>query len=143
MVEQVLDMQGIEKGEYFIKSSFDDQLQEMKSRMDSLEEKMNVQLRKASDDLNLDRGSSIKLDYVSHIGFHFRVSLRDEAALRKSNKYRILHTIKGSARFTNDKLGDLNEKFTETKEAYEKQQESIVSEVIRVAGKINITVVNN
>lgn len=133
MVEQILDTDGVDRGEYLIKASFDDQLQEMKDEMDRLERKIDRQLSAAADDLNLEAKTSIKLDYVSHIGHHFRIALRDDSLLRKNKNYRILDAIKGGVRFTTDKLSSLNDDFVQTRENYEEQQKSIVEEVIRVA----------
>lgn len=133
MVEQILDTDGIEKGEFFVKASFDEQLQEMKESMDALERKMQKQLTSAADTLNLEAGSSIKLEYVSHHGYHFRIALKDDAILRKNNKFRTLDAIKGGVRFTSDKLSDLNDDFLRARENYEEQQQSIVDEVVRVA----------
>uniref|UniRef100_A0A1B0CAD0 Putative mismatch repair atpase msh6 muts family n=1 Tax=Lutzomyia longipalpis TaxID=7200 RepID=A0A1B0CAD0_LUTLO len=132
MVEKILDLEGIDKGEFFIKSSFDEELQTMKEKMDEIEEKFRKELRKAANDLNLDEGSAIKLDVVSHIGYHLRVSLKEDSLLRKNPKYRTIDAIKGGVRFTTDKLTDLNAEFTEIRENYEEQQKSIVDEVVRV-----------
>lgn len=143
MVEQIIDIDAIEKGEFLVRSSFDDQLGELKSTMDSYESKMKRLLSEASNDLDLD---SVKLEYVSHLGYHFRITLRDESALRKKTyKYRILDTVKGGARFTNNALEGLNQKFSEARDEYEEQQQSIVDEVIKVAvGYLNsFTRLNN
>lgn len=133
MVEQILDTEGINKGEFLVAASFDDQLQDMRDSMDGFEEKINKQLSKVAKDLNLESRTTIKLDYVSHIGHHFRISLKDDGVLRKNSKYRILDAIKGGVRFTTDTLSDLNEDFLRAKENYEEQQKTIVDEVIRVA----------
>lgn len=130
MVEQIIDGEGIERGEFLIKASFDEGLQDTKSKMDNFENKINKQLSKVCDNLNLD---SVKLEYVSHLGHHFRIPLKDDACLRKNNKYRILDVVKGGVRFTTETLSDLNEEFLRAKEEYEEQQKSIVDEVIRVA----------
>lgn len=130
MVEQIIDVDAIEKGEYLIKASFDDSLKEMKSGMDTAELAMRKELSKTANDLELD---SVKLDYVSQHGHHFRIALRDDECLRRNNKYRILDAIKGGVRFTSDKLSALNDDFMRFKEEYEEQQKSIVDEVIRVA----------
>lgn len=130
MVEQIIDVAAIERGEFLIKASFDDRLQEMKGGMDSIEPEMRKQLSKAANDLSLD---SVKLEYVAHIGYHFRIALRDDGCLRKNNKYHVLDAIKGGVRFTSDKLSQLNDEFLKSKEEYEEQQQSIVEEVIRVA----------
>lgn len=130
MVEQIIDTDELDKGEYMIKASFDDGLKEMKSSMDLAEANMRKLVTKAANDLNLD---TVKLDYVSHHGYHFRISLRDDACLRKNNKYHILDAIKGGVRFTSDKLTALNDDFIRSRDEYEDQQKTIVDEVIRVA----------
>lgn len=136
MVEQVIDADSLDKGEYLIKPSFDDQLNEVKTSMDKLEERMNKQLRIEANNLNLERGSSIKLDYVSKLGYHFRIALKDDAILRKNTKtYKTLDAIKGGVRFTTDELSDLNDEFNEAKARYEHQQQSIVEEIVRIAGE--------
>lgn len=89
MVEQILDLTAIERGEYLVKPTFDDQLKEFKQEMDEVESKMKRLLTKVADDLGLDAGSSIKLDFVGHHGFHFRISLKDETLIRKSTKFRV------------------------------------------------------
>lgn len=130
MIEQTIDVDGIEKGEFLIKASFDDRLQELKDNMDIIEDRINKQLSKASNDLGLD---SIKLEYVSHLGHHLRIPLKDDACLRKNNKYTILDAVKGGVRFTTDSLSRFNEDFLHAKDEYEEQQKSIVDEVIRIA----------
>lgn len=55
-----------------MKPSFDDQLKEMRDNMDSIEVDLKKQLNKAARDLNLDAGKTIKLDYNSIHGHHFR-----------------------------------------------------------------------
>lgn len=132
MVEQVIDKDGIERGEFFVKASFDDELGDLHDNMDAIKEKIQSQLRKATSDLGLD---SIKLDYVSHLGYHFRIPLKDESVIRKNNKYKVLDAIKGGARFSTDRLGDLNDDFRQAKVAYEEQQKSIVDEIVRVASE--------
>ncbi|XP_049536744.1 DNA mismatch repair protein spellchecker 1 [Anopheles darlingi] len=133
MVEQIIDLEAIERGEYLVKASFDRELEEKKMQMDDLESKMKRQLSAVASDIGLEAGSSIKLEFVSHLGFHFRITLKDETAIRKNSHYRVLDTVKGGVRFTNSQLTDLSELFCELKKEYEDQQQTIVSEVIRVA----------
>ncbi|XP_050084403.1 DNA mismatch repair protein spellchecker 1 [Anopheles aquasalis] len=133
MVEQIIDLEAIERGEYLVKATFDKRLEEKKLEMDNLESKMKRQLSAVASDIGLEAGSSIKLEFVSHLGFHFRITLKDETAIRKNSRYRVLDTVKGGVRFTNSQLTDTNSQFCELKKEYEDQQQIIVSEVIRVA----------
>lgn len=130
MVEQIIDVDAIEKGEFLVRPSFDDKLQELKDTMDQFESKMDKIHSKAIDELGLD---AVKLEYVSHLGYHFRVTLSNESCLRGNKKYKTIDTLKGGVRFTNDQLEDLNNDFLRAKDDYEETQQSIVEEVIRVA----------
>lgn len=135
MVEQIMDIDSIEKGEYLINPSFDDQLKEMKETMNELEEKMTGLIKKVSNDLNLEK-NSIKLEYVSHLGYHFRITLKDETSLRKNNKYKIFDAVKGGVRFASERLIELNQEFIDAKHSYEEHQKSIVEEVVKIAGNL-------
>lgn len=130
MVEQIIDKPSLEKGEYFVDPTFDDELGDLKKTMDELEDSMGRQLRKASSDLGLD---SIKLDYSSLLGHHLRIPLRDEAVIRKNKNYQSLDAIKSGARFTTTRLSEINEDFKQAKVSYEEQQQTIVAEIVRVA----------
>uniref|UniRef100_A0AAG5DF98 DNA mismatch repair proteins mutS family domain-containing protein n=1 Tax=Anopheles atroparvus TaxID=41427 RepID=A0AAG5DF98_ANOAO len=133
MVEQIIDLEAVERGEYMVKATFDSQLEERKEEMDAVESKMKRRLASVASDIGLEAGSSIKLEYVSHHGFHFRIMIKDEPLIRKNNSYRILDAVNRGVRFTTHSLSELSEKFSELKEAYEEQQQTIVAEVVRVA----------
>uniref|UniRef100_A0A182JMG9 DNA mismatch repair proteins mutS family domain-containing protein n=1 Tax=Anopheles atroparvus TaxID=41427 RepID=A0A182JMG9_ANOAO len=133
MVEQIIDLEAVERGEYMVKATFDSQLEERKEEMDAVESKMKRRLASVASDIGLEAGSSIKLEYVSHHGFHFRIMIKDEPLIRKNNSYRILDAVNRGVRFTTQSLSELSEKFSELKEAYEEQQQTIVAEVVRVA----------
>lgn len=129
MVESIIDNDSIENGEFLVRASFDPELEKLKDVMDKFESKMQKERKRATDDLNCDA----KLEYVSHLGYHFRITLKEEPCLRGKKKYSIFDALKGGVRFTSDILKDLNEEYAEAKEQYEQQQESIVQEIIRVA----------
>lgn len=98
-------------------------------KMDEFETKMDKQLSKVKADIS----DSVKLEYVSHLGYHFRITLKEEHSLRNNKNYRTLDTVKGGVRFTNDRLNDLNDDFKQAKGEYEEKQQSIVEEVIKIA----------
>lgn len=136
MVHQILDMDGVDEGRFSIKAEFDAGLKGMKDKMDTIENKMRRLLSKAMDDLDLP--DQIKLDYVSHIGYHFRITLANEKSLRKQSQYKIIDVVKGGVRFNTTRLSELNSEYCELKEQYEEQQKTIVSEVTRIAAGYKI-----
>ncbi|XP_022223308.2 DNA mismatch repair protein spellchecker 1 [Drosophila obscura] len=132
MVEQVVDFEAIERGEYLVKSSFDSRLMELQQTMNVLYEKMQRLQSKCNDDLDLD-GKQVKLENVAKLGYHFRITLKDDSVLRKNKNYRIVDVIKGGVRFTSDKLEGYADEFASCHNRYEEQQLSIVEEIIQVA----------
>ncbi|XP_030378531.1 DNA mismatch repair protein spellchecker 1 [Scaptodrosophila lebanonensis] len=133
MVEQVVDFDAIETGEYLVKASFDDQLKELKANMSDLYEKMERLQSKCQKELNFDSKQQVKLENVAKLGYHFRITLKDDSVLRKNKNYRIVDVIKGGVRFTSDKLQGYADDFVKYRQQYEEQQQSIVAEIIQVA----------
>lgn len=72
MIEETIDFNLIERGEFLIQSGFDDDLQEMRNQMNEYESKIKSNFTKTSEAL----GISVKLDSNSHYGFFFKVSLK-------------------------------------------------------------------
>lgn len=136
MIEQMLDLDLVDRGEFLIKATFDDDLQELSSKKQEVEEKMQKVLKRAVDELGLDQ-KKMKLECNDQHGYFFRVTLAEEHALRQNKKFKIIDAVKGGVRFTNDKLEGLNESYSGIKQNYEQQQRSLVQEILEVAGKCN------
>ena len=133
LVDEVLDLEAVENGEYHIKSSFDETLNEVKQKMIAIEAKMKKKARKCAGILNLEEGSTFKLDYVSHIGHHFRTTRKEDQKLRQHKMFQTIDTARGGIRFTNETLKDLNADYATLKEDYEEKQKDIVQEIVKVA----------
>lgn len=133
MVEQTLDFDLVERGEYLVKSSFSEELSNLRSQTHKLEEKMQKLLLKVADDLGLDEGKGVKLECNDTYGFYFRITLKAETTLRKRKEYKILDTIKNGVKFTNGKLSDLNEEYQSINREYRDQQKVVEAEIFEVA----------
>lgn len=72
MIEETIDFNLVERGEFLIKSGFDEELQKMRNEMDDYETKMRSNLTKTSGAL----GIPVKLDSNTQYGFFFKVSLK-------------------------------------------------------------------
>ncbi|XP_071051016.1 DNA mismatch repair protein Msh2 isoform X2 [Onthophagus taurus] len=133
MIEQTLDFNLIDRGEFFIKPSYDEDLTELNEKKLEVEEKIQKVFKKASNDLGLDMDKVLKLECNDQHGYYFRITLKEESALRNNKSYRIIDAIKGGVRFTNDRLSDLNETYQNNNQLYEKQQKHVVDEILTVA----------
>lgn len=134
MVEQTLDLDLVDRGEFLIKATYDEELQELFASKQEIEEKMQRLLRSAADELGLE-AKKVKLECTDQRGYFFRVTLAEEHVLRQNKKFKVIDAVKGGARFTSDKLESLNEAYANVKQSYEQQQRSIVQEILEVAGK--------
>ncbi|XP_073259189.1 DNA mismatch repair protein Msh2-like [Porites lutea] len=134
LVETTVDLEQVENHEYLIKASFDEGLQECREKMDEILEEIPVELNKAARDLGLEAGKSIKLESNNQFGYFFRITKKEEKALRNSKRFTTIDTRKDGIRFNNSALRQLNEQFQGYKETYNDVQSKLANEVIKVAG---------
>lgn len=142
MVDEVLDLKSVERGEYLIKSSFNEKLTDLKEEMDSIESRMKKELRKCSQLAHLEVDSTIRLDYVAHLGYHFRSTRKEESKLRPHDIFHTIDTARGGIRYTTETLKKLNGDYTSLKEKYEDQQKDIVQDIVKVASGYSLPLMN-
>nr|CAD7573794.1 unnamed protein product [Timema californicum] len=133
MIESTIDMDLVDRGEFLVKPDFDDDLQEMRNSMNSIEDQIKKLLSRVASDLNLEAGKTLKLESNNQLGYFFRVTLKEEKVLRDNKNYQTLDTNKSGVRFRNSALADLNSDYQHHKEQYSEQQKAIVAEIIGIA----------
>ncbi|CAH8609702.1 unnamed protein product [Heterobilharzia americana] len=134
MVESTIDLDYVsQRNEFIIRADFDDDLRELREKLNSLEERIKEEFGRCARKLNLEQNKSIKLETNEQHGYFMRVTLKDEKRLRDFQSFEILDTQKGGVRFRNEKIASLNEDYSEVKREYTEAQRSIVDEVVRVA----------
>ncbi|KPI94021.1 DNA mismatch repair protein spellchecker 1 [Papilio xuthus] len=133
MIETTVDMEAIDRGEYLVKASFDDQLQSLRGELDRLQTAAERQLRAAADTLGLEPGKTIKLENNPQNGFYFRITNKEEHAIRGSKKFTIIDAVKGGVRFKNSALENITDEYVQTKDTYEREQDKVVAEIVNIA----------
>lgn len=103
----------------------------MKETMDSLKTKMEKEAGKVANDL--DMGKALKLDSTLQQGYFFRVTLKEEVKLRNNKKYDLFESHKSGVKFRSSKMTELNDDYLATREKYEQEQKSVVSEILQIA----------
>uniref|UniRef100_T1IP55 DNA mismatch repair protein MSH2 n=1 Tax=Strigamia maritima TaxID=126957 RepID=T1IP55_STRMM len=133
LAESTIDIEKANNGEYVVNPEFDEKLMELRTKLDNLEEKIENVFKKAARDLQLDPQKTIKLENNNQIGFHFRITKKEEKVLRNNKNYRMIQTNKGGVQFNNSALRDLNEEHLSVYGEYQEQQKSVVDAIMQVA----------
>ncbi|XP_023233110.1 DNA mismatch repair protein Msh2-like [Centruroides sculpturatus] len=100
--------------------------------MTTIEEEIRDQFYKVAKDLGLEPDKSVKLENCSQIGYYFRVTKKEEKALRKKN-YITIDAKNNGVRFHNAMLRKLNEKYVSLRLEYETHQKSVIELIIGIA----------
>ncbi|XP_047525278.1 DNA mismatch repair protein Msh2 [Pieris napi] len=133
MIEATVDMDAVDRGDFLVKPSFDEQLQLLHEQLENIQLSAEKELNKAAKDLDMDAKRSIKLENNPQNGFYFRVTLKEEQALRGNKKYTIIDAVKGGVRFKTNALEAITEDYVQSKINYEKEQDKTVAEIIGIA----------
>ncbi|BFZ23354.1 hypothetical protein BsWGS_26393 [Bradybaena similaris] len=133
MVETTIDLAQVQNHEFVIRADFDDNLTELRQQIDELEENIKAQLNQVARDLGLEPNKTLKLESSSQLGYYFRVTRKEEKALRNNKKYHTIDTNKNGVRFHNSAVRQYNDEYQRAKEEYCEQQKSVVAEVISIA----------
>lgn len=142
LVETTVDLDKCDRGEFVIKHSFDEDLSELRSQLDSLEEKIDIEFNRIARMLNAEKGKGVKLDITTTYGHCCRVTRKDEKGLRNNKSLMILQTKKDGVSFTSSNLKGLSADFRITQKNYEEVQSGIVGEVLKVAAGYTEPLIN-
>ena len=130
MIESTLDMEEVNKGQFLVKPSFDENLADLREQLDELDGKLLQAKNRAAKDLGQD---SLKLDESAHQGFYYRLTLKEGGGVSKNKNYTVMETQKGGVKFRNSQLSKLNEENMEVRKKYEEVQRSVVKEIMDVS----------
>lgn len=133
LVESTLDLDKVRSGQFLIRPDFDESLAELRQELDSVEAKVDRNLNICASELGLEAGKVLKLEHSSIHGYYFRLTMKDEKAVRNDRSYNVIEANKSGIKFRNGKLEALNDEHTDLSDRYEKQQSAIVQEMLGVA----------
>jgi len=132
LVEQSLDLEGIDNHEYRINPRYNADLQALaEEKLDILED-INQERRKTAIKLAL-QDTAVKLERNKDKMYTMRITRKDEKVLRtKQGTYSVVETRKDGVKFTSNDLKPLANKYKELDERYEQIQTGLVEKVMAI-----------
>ena len=93
LIEETLEEESIQDNAFKIRAAFDDDLKDIQKQINKVKTKMEGIHNSEARALSLDT-KTLKLESTSVHGYFFRVTLKDERALRKHKNLIILDSVK-------------------------------------------------
>ena len=135
MVEAAIDMEAIKRNRFFVKSSFDDQLKELKGIMDDAEQDINTHFQQVMKALRLKEKDikTIEKDDQNFRGWAFRITKTNEKSIRGKPEYDVIQAAAGGVIFVTREMRNFSKKFSEAKVQYDVSQKDLLANIQAVA----------
>ena len=133
MVETTVDLEALDHHEFIIKPEFDDSLRVIRQKLESLRNKMDVEHRRASKDLDQEIDKKLFLENHRVHGWCFRLTRTEASSIRNKTNYLEISTQKNGVYFTTNTLQSYRREHDQLSSSYNRTQSSLVSEVVAVA----------
>ncbi|EDQ85301.1 uncharacterized protein MONBRDRAFT_34327 [Monosiga brevicollis MX1] len=134
LVERTIDLEQADHQNYFIKPTFNEDMQKTREAIDTIEEEITSACEEAAEDLNLEYGKSLKCEQdAKSKQYLFRVTRAYDKLLRNNKAYTTIETQKNGIKFTNKRLSRLNEARQAQHDRYAEIQAEVAAKVIGIA----------
>ena len=132
LVEQSLDLDGIDHHEYRINPRYNQDLLALAEQKADILSDIQEERRRAASKLGLQDGV-VKLERNKDKLYTLRITRKDEKVLRtKAATFPVLETRKDGVKFTSDKLRPLADAYKQHDEEYERIQSELVEQVMGI-----------
>lgn len=132
LVESTVDLSALDNHEYLINPEYNQDLIDIKERLDSLMEQIKKYHLKTADDLNKEPEKKLKLENHHTHGWCMRLTRNDAGVLRGAPGYQELQTVKAGVFFTTNKLRTVADEYNELQAEYNRTQSRVVKEIIAI-----------
>ncbi|KAH9808943.1 muts domain V-domain-containing protein [Melampsora americana] len=134
MVETTVDLEELDNHRFIIKPEFDDELRELKTGLEQNRDQLDEEHNRVADDLGMGMDSKT-LHFENHqvYGYVFRLTRKESGAIRAKKGYIELSNRNNGCHFTTKLLKELNNDLKELTNKYQRKQNSLVKEVVKIA----------
>ena len=132
MILQTIDFKALERHEYTVSPNFSIELKQIDQEKKSLKGQMEYIQHDITDELELSE-KDVKLQDANNLGYHFRVSRKNEKYLRKDKKkYITLEMRKDGIRFTTKEMSKISKLYQNNCRQYNKISRGIIAKCIEI-----------
>lgn len=135
-METTVDLDAIDNHEYMIKPEYNEDLKNIRARLDSLQTDMHKEHRRVSKELSCEMDKKLFLE--NHKVYHwcFRLTRAEAGVIRNKREYKEMTTQKNGVYFTTTTLTNLSREVDQATQTYDRTQRGLVDEVVTVAGMV-------
>ncbi|OZJ02634.1 hypothetical protein BZG36_04160 [Bifiguratus adelaidae] len=134
LVETTIDLDAVAEHEFMIKPNFDDDLLELRDRINDVRERMSQEHVRVGQKLDLDIEKKLKMEKHQVYGYCFRIGRGEASLLRNKSEFIEYATQKAGTYFTTSKMKDLSSSWHDLSAQYDRKQNDLVKEVIAIVG---------
>ena len=132
LIEETLEEESIQDNTFKIRAAFDDDLKGIQKQINKVKAKIEGIHNSEARSLSMDT-KSLKLESTAAHGYFFRVTLKDERALRKHKNLIVLDSAKSGLKFRTAALERLNSEYQTLHKSYLAHQEIVMKEILEIA----------
>ena len=132
LVESTIDLDALENHEFLVKADFDEELAEIKSKMDEVQKEIEPEARRVAHDLDMELHKRLKLEHSYIYGHYLRLSRNDSSVLRGNRNYTEIACQKSGVFFQTSTLRDLSDQYRACMEKYQTLQANLSKEIIKI-----------
>ena len=133
MVETTVDLDALDNHEFIIKSEFDDNLRNIRKRLDKVKSEMADEHMRVGRDLGQETDKKLFLENHRVHGWCLRVTRNESGCIRNKKEYQECSTQKNGVYFTTSLLQSKRREFDQLSDNYNRTQAGLVNEVVAVA----------
>lgn len=133
MVQTTIDLESYEtNNDYMIRVEFNEELADIKSKLDELREQIKIIHLESADTLDFDPERKLKLENHHIHGWCMRLTRNDAKKLRNYKEFIELSTVKAGIYFSTKQLKEVANETAKLEKDYERQQATLVKEIAEI-----------
>ncbi|KAL2884666.1 DNA mismatch repair protein msh-2 [Ceratocystis lukuohia] len=133
LVETTIDLDALDNHEFIIKAQFDEKLKAIRQKLDHTRREMDAEFYSSARDLGQERDKKIFMENHKVHGWCMRLTRQEAGCIRNNKDYQECSTQKNGVYFTTKTLQKLRREHDQLTEQYNRQQNGLSAEVIKVA----------